>query len=93
MREDRAHLYWCPQARVNLQRVKQGGGGVEALPASGYNRSTIATNGLDDVVRGACGCLGRECAAWRGSGWNLLRWLPILGHLFPRRGRCGLAGG
>lgn len=88
MREDQSHLYWCPRARMAVQRSKQGNG-IESIPVA-YNRSTMAQNGLDDAVRAGCGCLGRECACWRGSAWNLLRALPILGYFIKRRGCCGL---
>ena len=88
MREDLSHNYWCPSARMAVQRVKQGNG-IETVPVA-YNRSTMAQDGLDEAVQAGCCCLGRRCACWRHSAWNFLLWLPFFGYFYKRRGYCGL---
>lgn len=87
MKESEAHTYWCPMAHVSVQRVKAGGGGLDVVGPA-WNRTTLAPWPQDQYAQHAC-CIGTDCAWWRPSPWNILRWFPILGLFFARRGQCG----
>lgn len=89
MLESRIGEKWCPYARVAVQRGVTGREvKLETIPVS-YNRTTMSVSPLDDEVLGRhCTCIGSECAKWRGSGFNMLCYIPIIGYFWPKMGRC-----
>jgi hypothetical protein len=90
MKQNETQYHWCPLARVAVQQSRQGGG-VETLPVA-YNRSSMHPDPMEDpLLTNAARCLGPDCACWQPSPWNWLKFVPILGYFFKRRGRCGLA--
>jgi hypothetical protein len=75
-------------SRVALQR-DVGSGNVETI-APAYNRTTMNPLPFQDAnLSRAATCIGRACAWWEPSPWNIMCYFPIIGFWWPRCGRCG----
>lgn len=77
---------WCPMVRLSIQAKKDGV--IESTPS--FNRTNLNLLPLHTVELANATCLGSECAWWRNSKWNFLKYIPIIGFFYDKRGRCGV---
>ncbi|MCP3942416.1 MAG: hypothetical protein GY710_13140 [Desulfobacteraceae bacterium] len=88
MKEKDVFEKWCPMSRVVLQK-KAAGDSIETIGIA-YNRTTMnLLPGQDPILSGTAACIGTECAWWKGSAWNFMCYVPVIGYWWPRCGRCG----